>query len=245
MDRTHQLHQHYKGSTLSSRITAPAVQENVIETIRLNMQGGIQLQGLVTDLKSYTTEEDIAQSIRGIEAVARSIIGGYNEDYAGFKSIVESAKADILAELEAGSESKLQKAYLKVLNAAGDLNEAGLDKAIENAVDKKFISNAYRIASTEINRAYNQEAFDQAVNDPDCEALRVSLSSRGDACEDCVDVAEQDNGAGPGVYGLDDCPEVPIHPHCMCMISLMYVLPDGSELEDSDIEGDKMEESES
>ena len=207
------------------------------------MQDGIKLTGLVEDLKAFTTEEDIAQSIRSIEFVARSIIGGYNEDYAGFKSTVESAKGDILAQLEAGSESKLKKAYLRVVNAAEKLNEDGLDSAIENAIDKKYISNAYRIASTEISRAYNQEVYDQAVNDPDCEAVRVSLSSHGDSCDDCVDVAEQDNGAGPGVYAIDDCPDIPLHSHCFCIVSPVYRLPDGSELEASDIEGDKMEES--
>jgi len=31
-------------------------------------------------------------------------------------------------------------------------------------------------------------------------------------------IAEMDNGAGPGVYRKENCPQVPVHPNCMCML---------------------------
>jgi hypothetical protein len=247
MERKHFIHKYYKGSNLSTRVTLKNSQEGVIEAIRKNMEDGIRLKALVKDLSAYTTQEDVRKSVREIESQAREVIGGDTVDYKAFKTNVQAVRQDIETYLtryspEKRPEMKLQKAYLRVLIQAEKLNEVGLDKAIDRAVQKKFESNAFRLASTEINKAYNQESYNRALDDEDCVAVKIVMSTSEGNCEDCQEIAEQDNGAGVGIYSLDDCPVVPVHPHCRCSVIPQYKLKPGSELETSDIEGDRMDE---
>ena len=43
------------------------------------------------------------------------------------------------------------------------------------------------------------------------------------ACKICSDIADDDDGFGKGVYEIDDCPIVPVHPNCRCGISAYWV----------------------
>lgn len=229
---------------LSDRITAFAVQDQVIEDIRLNLQSGNQLSELVETLSANTTQENIAGTIRDIERQARQVISGDTSEFKQFQSDLKSARREIESSI-ADNPTKLKKAYLRVVNAAEKLKEDGLDKAIENAVDKKVMYNAYRLALTETNRAYNAGIFTEAKDDPDADAIQLNLSYGRNNCDICQELAEQDNGAGPGIYAFEDCPATPIHPNCNCILTPVYRLPEGMTADDLDSgRGDyeKMEE---
>lgn len=43
------------------------------------------------------------------------------------------------------------------------------------------------------------------------------------ACKICGDIVNNDDGFGKGVYEIDDCPIVPVHPNCRCGISAYWV----------------------
>lgn len=43
------------------------------------------------------------------------------------------------------------------------------------------------------------------------------------ACKICSDIVSNDDGFGKGVYEIDDCPIVPVHPNCRCGISAYWV----------------------
>lgn len=43
------------------------------------------------------------------------------------------------------------------------------------------------------------------------------------ACKICSEIANNDDGFGKGVYEIDDCPIVPVHPNCRCGISAYWV----------------------
>ena len=43
------------------------------------------------------------------------------------------------------------------------------------------------------------------------------------ACSHCRDIADNDTeGLGIGVYKVDDCPDIPVHPNCRCSISAEF-----------------------
>lgn len=207
------LNQYFPGSplNLSRSVTALKWQEQVSETIRLNMAGGANLRRLAGELSNYTTEEDVSSSIREIERMARRIIGGDTEEYAAFQRLTRKVESDAADMIGAGYPSKLGKAYAKVATAAESLSKKALDKAIENAIEKKALSNAFRLAATEINRAINLGAYTRAQRDDDCLAMEIILSSAGNNCDDCIELAETDNGAGPGIWPMDQVPDTPVH----------------------------------
>jgi hypothetical protein len=209
------------------------MQDQVVETIRISLENAGKFTSLVKDLSNYTTEEDIAGAIRDVERGARAVIGS-TADYADFVRLLNNTKADLLEKMDDGQITDLNKAYLKVVKAAENLNEMGLDKAIENAVDKKAMYNAFRLARTETARAYNAMSLRNAIDDPDCVAIRYELGANENNCDECSGLAEADNGAGPGVYDLDDCPETPSHANCLCKLVPVYKLPEGVDAEDID-----------
>lgn len=207
------LNQYFPNSPLplSKSITSLKWQEQVAETIRVNLAGGADLRRLAGTLSEYTTEEDVSSSIRKIERMARRIIGGDSSEYAAFQRLTRKVEADAADMIEAGYSSKLGKAYAKVATAAESLSEEALDRAIENAIEKKALSNAFRLATTEINKAINLGAYTRAQRDEDCLAMEIVLSSAGNNCDDCIELAETDNGAGPGIWPMDQVPSIPAH----------------------------------
>jgi len=229
---------HFNGRySLSERITRLDVQDQVIESINVQLQRGVKLNKLVNELKGLTKEEDISSKMRNIERTARRVIQDPSQ-YADLSRTLQNAKAEILTRIDEGDATRLDKAYLKIVNAAENLNEEGLNNAIEAAIDEKAMANAFRIATTEVHRAYNKRAYTLAKDDPDCLAMQLDLSSAGNNCEDCVDLSEMDNGAGPGIYPMDSVPDVPVHPHCRCLLTPVYRLPDDMDPEELEVEDD-------
>ena len=240
------LNQYFPGIPvpLSKSITALKWQDQVAESIRVNMDSGIDLVKLTKGLSNYTTVEDISGQMREIERLARAAIGGDTSEFADFQRLLRRSRSDIAGMIESNAPSKLGKAYEKVINAAENLNEKALDKAIENAIDKKALSNAFRIATTEINRAANLGEYTRALDDEDCVAMKWVLSAAGNNCDDCIDLAETDNGAGPGVWPMDNVPDYP-HPRCRCQLFPVYKLPEGTDpdfsVDAEDYDGEFME----
>ena len=227
--RSYFLNQYFPDNplNLSQSITALKFQDQIAEDIRANMEGGTNLLQLTKGLSEFTTGEGLPEYMQEIERQARRIIGGDTSEYAAFQRLCRSTQADVLDMIQANAPSKLGKAYAKLIDAASNLKETALDAAIDNAIDKKALSNAFRIATTEINKALNIGEYTRAKNDPDCVAMEIELSSAGNNCEDCEELAETDNGAGPGIWPLDQVPQTPVHPRCRCLLLPVYVLAEG------------------
>lgn len=75
--------------------------------------------------------------------------------------------------------------------------------------------------------------------------MQLILSSAGNNCEDCEELADTDNGAGPGVWPMDQVPVTPVHPRCRCLLLPVYRLPEGADedfnADPEDYEGGFME----
>jgi hypothetical protein len=241
------LNQYFPDSplNLSQRITALRWQDRIGEDIRANMEGGTNLVDLTKGLSALTTEEGLPQYMQEIERQARRIMGGDNSDYAAFQRLCRSTRADVTEMIQSNAPSKLGKAYAKLIDAASSLKEKALDAAIDSAIDKKALSNAFSLATSEIDKALNLGEYTRARNDPDCDAMEVALSSAGNNCEDCEELAETDNGAGPGIWPMGQVPFLPNHPRCRCILLPVYRLAEGTDPDftaTEDYDGDFMQE---
>lgn len=224
---------------LSQRVTELRFQDKVAESLRVSMKNIGRLDELTNEISQYSTEEDIAKWIRNIENQARKVMEGENpEAVRDFRKKMNDAKQEILDGREYGDLSKLDKAYYKIIKASEKLKSAGLDVAVSNALDKKALSNAFRIAHTEIRKAYNVGVYTRGMQDEDVEAFKIDLSAAGNNCDECTEIAEMDNGAGPGIFPVDEVPAIPQHPHCRCELTPVYSLPKGITAEDIETEYD-------
>jgi hypothetical protein len=79
---------------------------------------------------------------------------------------------------------------------------------------------ARRLARTEITAAAGRAAMGAAKANPFVGAMAWVLSPSREQdwpCE-CRAKSEADYGMGPGVYPLEQVPDYPDHPHCMCTL---------------------------
>jgi hypothetical protein len=211
------LNEHFQGDdlSLSQRVTRLDLQRDVISTVQANLSAAKGVTRLASELKDSTTVEDLRAGIRELESAARQVMAGDVEAFQEFKRILKRERSYAESTLDGGNETVLQRAYVRVVNAAERLNERGLDRAIENAIDKKARSNAFRIAHNEAARAYGVGVRTRADADLDCTGIEWDLSSGEGHCDECEELDGK-------VFAKDDLPEYPAHPNCECNLSLYY-----------------------
>ena len=118
----------------------------------------------------------------------------------------------------------LKTAYSELLNAVADGSEKALDRAVHVALEEKSRYVAERIVRTEAARAWADGFHARYDTDDDVAAYKWTLSSRHPHYDIC-DMYAQANlwGLGPGIFPKDKTPALPVHPHCLCHLSLVYV----------------------
>jgi len=220
------LNTHFQADdlSLSQRVTRLDLQADVISTIQANFIASNGVTKLASDLSEFTTEEDLRKGIRELETAARKVIAGDTKEFREFQKILKREQRYAESLIEGGNETVLQRAYMRVVKAAAKLNAQGLDKAIENAIDKKARSNAFRLAHNEAARAYGIGARTRA-SATNATGLTWELSSGEGHCNTCEELSGKH-------YATDDLPEYPAHPNCECNLTPFY--GDDSELEDHD-----------
>jgi hypothetical protein len=78
---------------------------------------------------------------------------------------------------------------------------------------------ARRLARTEITAAAGRATIGSAKANPFVDTVLWALSlGREDWNCNCEANSENDVGYGPGVYPVDEVPDYPDHPHCMCTL---------------------------
>lgn len=84
---------------------------------------------------------------------------------------------------------------------------------------KSATSAARRLARTEISRVFGVATVEAAKVTPGVIGIRWRLSARHSHQDECTDKAER-NGydLGPGVYPVDNVPQHPSHPNCLCCL---------------------------
>lgn len=91
---------------------------------------------------------------------------------------------------------------------------------------KKVDYNAYRLAKTLIQHAYQQSWERTNAKDPFVTAYRWMISNSGRVCPICIDRAYSDHGYGTGIYPKDALPMD--HPNGMCWFEA--IMPDLDEI---------------
>ena len=236
------------GLSLSDRITALAFQDIVADSLRIAMSQTLKFRELVKDLAQYTDQDELKGAIRDIIGAARRAMAG---DTSGMAELRQALNA-----YDPGAPTGMTKAYNRIVKAAENLSSDALDAAVENAIDKKAMANAFRLANTEIFRAHNLGVYTEGKNDPDCIGMQIDLSEEVNNCDECIEIVEMDSGGGPGVYSMDNVPVLPVHPHgrargrnsphpaeshCRCLMTPVYKMSiDPADLEQG-YEGDTME----
>lgn len=94
-----------------------------------------------------------------------------------------------------------------------------------------------RLARTEMASAYGDATIQGAKMNPSSKGIKWSLSNAGVACPVCKDNANHDDGMGKGVYTIDNLPQYPAHPNCLCVLS--EVVEDTDDFVDRLIEWNK------
>ncbi len=77
---------------------------------------------------------------------------------------------------------------------------------------------ARRLARTEITAAAGRGTVNAAAANPFVSGIRWSRSSMHGPCDICDERAHGGEN-GDGVYPIDEVPDYPAHPHCMCNLS--------------------------
>lgn len=146
-------------------------------------------------------------------------------DSAQMLQLVRRARRQVALIGEHGAPNQaLRTAYSELLNAVADGSETALDRAVHVALEEKSRYVAERIARTEAARAWADGFHARYDTDDDVAAYKWTLSSRHPHYDIC-DLYAQANlwGLGPGIFPKDKTPILPVHPHCLCHLSLVYV----------------------
>lgn len=206
--RSWYLNKHFAGDelTLSQRVTELEFHKTVAEAIRLNMQSGLKLVNLTKELKSYTIVEELPQGIQSVISMARQVSAGEASLMNKFLSVVNAERSKLEERLEAQDVTALTKSYNRLLNAAENLNEKGLEIAVEKAIEAKAAANAFRIAITESARAYGVGMRTRAMADSDCTGIAWDVSLDENNCDECLALDGR-------VFPKGELPDYPAHPH--------------------------------
>lgn len=94
-----------------------------------------------------------------------------------------------------------------------------------------------RLARTEMAAAYGKATVESAKLNPGVIGIQWQVSNAGVTCDVCKGYANHDSGLGKGVFRLDELPEYPAHPNCLC--TLIEVTENLDDLVDKLIEWNK------
>ncbi|HBZ09128.1 MAG TPA: hypothetical protein DEO65_04460 [Bacillus bacterium] len=77
-----------------------------------------------------------------------------------------------------------------------------------------------RLARTEMAAAFGEGVKEGAELNPSNLGIQWGLSNAGNACDVCKqNAANDEDGLGPGVYKVENLPDYPAHPNCLCYLS--------------------------
>lgn len=205
------------------------IRQQVIDQIQASMRNMESVKQMAMRLydgynsgKAAIGQAELPKYLAQIKA--RAALAGASEES------MKKLRADAQALLKSADKLKtpaLKAAYKALLETCSskELRQSALEKAAWVAVQEKSRYHAERIARTESARAWFDGFIAENAEDEDVWGYRWMLSSRHslvpfDQCDVC---ANMDVGYGKGVYPKNKVPGIPRHPHCMCLLEVVYV----------------------
>lgn len=155
---------------------------------------------LEEEIKKNAVELGLHLSLSLKETIRQSLIEGLQEN----ETIPELAKR-----IEGGLDAVATINVGAVVDEEGDVVRSATTREITQATAAEMI------ARTEANRAFNEGNLD-ALQQGGIEKVQWLLAS--DACEECLEASEADEGDDLGkTMSIDDASgEIPVHPNCRC-----------------------------
>lgn len=77
---------------------------------------------------------------------------------------------------------------------------------------------ALRLARTEMATSFGNATVESAKVNPGNKGIQWRVSNAGVTCDICKSNAEYNSGLGAGVYPVDELPNYPAHPNCLCTL---------------------------
>lgn len=207
------------------------MRQTIVDAISSAMKQGktwVQMARDLYDGYSYghiTKKTVLPEYLANLVRQSKKILTGDSSALGEYKTAIKNAERQIGRLANDGTPTKAMKqAFKDLVDATASLNEEAIDKAIKVAVEEKSRYIADRIARTEMSQAWGDGFFAKYHDDPDVIAYRWRLSSRHPVYDICDIHASVDcYGLGEGIYPKDKFPKRPAHPHCMCLVTPVYV----------------------
>lgn len=194
--------------------------------------GGVKLSDRLYDhaLKvSTTTRQIIEQHMKGLhnaQELRKALYEGYDfqQDPLNVKAPLPNYLQVEFDKFKAAAlkTPALRAAYLEAIRKA----EAGagmdaLEKVLKVAFYERNRYFANRIARTELHRNYTDQQAREWMAEDWVEYVQYRMSSKHPKADQCDAMANVDRyGLGPGIFPKADAPKPPLHPHCLCTISV-------------------------
>jgi len=212
-----------KGTQLSNSVyssvenSQKTIYKSIVDNAKLNKtwkETSTEIRKtLKGSLKGY---ENLPNSIKNLEKAGKKLLDNTNNRV--LKSKFEKQLVNARKQIENLSDNRaLKQSYKSVFNrleSAIKKNDSLLfNKAIKQATFSKNQSLTERTVITEQSRVFEQSKYDERVDNELITGVKFNLSSDHDKFDECDVLANTDNGAGIGIYSLENQPAMPIHPN--------------------------------
>jgi hypothetical protein len=218
----------FDGVTLSDtlRNSAEDAERLTVDAINTHIKNKTTWKRLTDELTAKRISKgDLPKYLTDLEEYAKKAGG----DTVKLRRLINQANANIEKLALNGAPTKdLKKAYANVVKAVEKGDVAAMNKALQNALDKKAVYNNARIARTELSRAYSKGFKRQLMDHPEYADgntyVQISLSSGHNVIDVCDFIAGADQyNLGEGVYPNDSAPMIPFHPNCLCLYNIVVI----------------------
>lgn len=214
---------------LSKRLhgTSKAMRQSIIDTINASMLSAESVKQMAMKLydgynsgQRVINQAELPKYLKRLELTANLAVQGDSLALLEIKAAAQKIQGNI----DNLKSKELKAAYQSLIDAANNFKPKAIEKAIHTAIEEKARYHAMRIARTESARAWFDGFIAENQDNEDIWGYRWRLSSRHkfvpfDQCDVC---ANADVGYGKGIYPKNKVPKIPQHPHCMCMLEVVY-----------------------
>lgn len=220
------------GMTLSAKLhgAETEMRQAIISTIQAQQRlGASATQAARALYDGYNSghiirRQPLPQYLNTITAFTRRSDLTYQDRTALQRLIRRARRQTEIMSADGVPNKSLQTAYRQLLDAVEANDTVAMENAVRTAVEEKSRYVAERIARTESARAWADGFHARYDTDDDVAAYKWTLSSRHPHYDICDMYAQADLwGLGPGIFPKDKTPILPVHPHCLCHLSLVYV----------------------
>lgn len=195
--------------------------ELVVAQVRQGLAAGASVRQTALAIRAEGSPPPVIPAY--VQAVLAELHGAGAVAPGAFEALagdVRAALRKLGSATDAQSWRTIRPTVTRLARALESGNVDRVRAAVENFTETKMRFEAGRIARTESARAASRAQIESAQSTPGVTALKWDLS-REHPVEDICDVFAQADlyGLGPGMYPLDQPPELPAHPNCLCSLS--------------------------